>query len=410
MTVGTDSRIAWRNARQYRSRLASLSLLIVLGCAVSVIGVGFVAKVADSGSHRILSGVALRTIELSGGDAHPGATSLSSAHLATVAGIAHVQSVEPSLQASFGVKTAEIPGAIFYGTIAMPSTPPPIVRAERPALFPLREGEVVLPDTNQGIDFSTQLGRSLEIQYTLQIAPNAGRPVTQKLHVVGLYSHSYTVDGPSAAYASASDVSTWAAARVGISDRDEYLAATGYQQASVIVDSAANLASVEARLAAAGYQANSVQQRLAELPRQLVLLKYLSIGVFLVLLIYCLVAGLSLAHSFVRQRVREIGLLKALGFSGGRIMRILVLELLLAGALPAVIGVVTGSIASLAIGYALAGHTAFGVALSGGAALPSGGWIAALLLAPVGSVVLGGVLPARRSARLQPDVALRDWR
>lgn len=404
-----DLRIAWRNARQYRSRLASLSLLIVLGCVVSVVGVGFVAKAADSGSHRILSGVALRTIELSGGDAHPGATSLSSAHLDSIGAMAHVQSVEPSLQASFGVKTAEIPGAIFYGTIAMPSTPPPIVRAERPALFPLRDGEVVLPDANQGIDFSSQVGRSLEIQYTRQIAPNAGRPVNQTLRVVGLYSHTYTVDGPSAAYASSADVSTWAAARVGISSRDEYLAATGYQQASVIVDTAANLGSVEAQLAAGGYQATSVQQRLAELPRQLVLLKYLSVGVFFVLLIYCLVAGLSLAHSFVRQRVREIGLLKALGFSGRRIMRILVLELLLAGALPAVIGVGIGSVASLVIGYMLAGHTVFGVALSGGAALPSAGWIVALLLAPVLSVVVGGVLPARRSARLQPDIALRDW-
>lgn len=102
-------------------------------------------------------------------------------------------------------------------------------------------------------------------------------------------------------------------------------------------------------------------------------------------------------------------MLKALGFSGGRIMRILVFELLLAGALPAVIGVVTGSVVSLAIGYVLAGHTVFGVVLSGGgAALPSAGWIAALLVAPVAAVVLGGVLPARRSARLQPDVALRD--
>jgi putative ABC transport system permease protein len=404
-----DTQIAWRNARQYRGRLASLTLIIVLGCIASLVSVGFVARAAESSSHQITDGIALRTIDLSGGQAHPGSTSLSSDHIAAIRKKAHIVAVEPSLQASFAVKTTDIPGAIFYGTIPQPSLLPPIAHAIRKTLFPLQKGEVVLPDVNQDIDFAAQLGRTIDITYTEQIAPGAGKSMSGKLTVAGLYDHSYTADGPSAAYATEQDVTVWAAARVGLSPSDRYLAATGYQQAAVIVDQANNVDAVERGLAAEGYQAISVQQKLSALPRQVLLLRYIGLAVVVLLLLYCLIAGTSLAHSFVRQRTREIGLLKALGFGRRRILRILAIELLLAGQVPVAIGVLLGNFVSIGLGYALGGRTVLGVHMSHGLALPPFGWTLTLLLAPVLAIFLGGLWPARRSSKLEADVALRDW-
>lgn len=404
-----DLQIALRNVRQYQARLTSLTLIVALGGVIALCSVGFVARAADSSEHQITSSVALRTIDVYGGAAHPGSTALSAANILAIRGLPHVADVQPSLQATFAVKNRQIPGALFYGSIPQASALPPLLKSSRATVFPLQPGQVVLPDSSQGIDFRPFIGQTLDVTFTRQIAPGAGAPQPDRVVVVGVYDHNYTADGPTAAYAPAALVAKWAAARAGATSAENYLSAVGYQQAAVIVDNAATLPAVQRQLASRGYQAVSVQQKLAALPREIVLLKDLGRAVFVLLLVYSAVTGISLANSFIRTRTREIGLLKALGFARSRIFRILTAELIVVGLFPAAVGVVLGNAASLALSIALAGHQVLGVTMPTAVTAAPWRWSLLMLFAPVAAVLLGGLWPARRSAALDADEALRDW-
>jgi putative ABC transport system permease protein len=405
-----DVQIAWRNVRQYRTRLASLTLIVGLGCVIALGSVGFVARAANVGADQITSSLALRTIDIYGGVAHPGSTALTSTRLDAIRRIPHATDVQPSLQASFAVKNKEIPGALFYGTVPQPSALPRLVGSSRKDIFPLRSDEVVLPDSSQGVDFRPFVGRRLDITFTRQIAPGAGTPQPDRVTVVAVYDHNYTADGPTAAYAPLVSVAKWAAARAGAPSAADYLSSVGYQQAAVIVDTTEALPTVENELAAQGYQAISVQQKLAALPRQVVLLKDLGITVLGLLLFYSAVTGISLASSFIRLRTRELGLLKAIGFARRRVFRILAIELLLIGLIPAAVGVIVGNVGSLGLSIALRKHELLGVILPSSISPAPWHWSLVMLVAPVLAVLLGGLWPARRSAALEADVALREWR
>ncbi len=111
-----------------------------------------------------------------------------------------------------------------------------------------------------------------------------------------------------------------------------------------------------------------------------------------------LVAGNTLAQS-VRERIGEIGLLKALGFTGGQVMRLVLLEsvvlvttagflgLLMASGIAAVLG---SSIAQFFPGFYMRPQD---VALGIGLAILTG--------------LVVGIFPARRAMRLQTALALR---
>jgi putative ABC transport system permease protein len=319
----------------------------------------------------------------------------------------HVRGVQPTLQASFGVKNALVEG-LFYGSVPQPGQLPPLVAAARIHVFPLAPGEVVLPARNRGANLRPVLGTVLVVQYTRQIAPQAGEPVSARLKVVGLYEPTYTTDGPSAAYASEVDVVRWAAARAGTPEKS-YLSSVGYQGVNVIVDAPESLSAIQRALGQQGYQTISVQQRLSELPQQVELLRYLGYIVVALLILYSAVAGTALAGSFVRQRTREIGILKAIGFRRRRVLLLLTRELIIVGTVPAVAGVLLGNLASLAISGALAGRTVAGVPMPEGIGIPPLAWTAGLLVLPAAAVVVGGLRPARRAAGLPADAALREW-
>ncbi|MFC7619682.1 ABC transporter permease [Microlunatus sp. GCM10028923] len=115
-----------------------------------------------------------------------------------------------------------------------------------------------------------------------------------------------------------------------------------------------------------------------------------------------LVGGIMIANTFailVAQRRRQIGLLRAVGATGGDVRRMVLAEAVLVG--------VVGSVAGVALGIGLA---TIGAAVSGsignGLALP---WLRLALAAAVGvlvTVVAAGV-PAARTSRITPLEALR---
>jgi len=401
-----DVRTAWRNLRQYRSRLTALFVVTVLGSIACLTSLGLVSQAAAAAQSRVAEGTALRTIEVRSLPQRQDVKSLTTGNLAALSRIAHVTSVEPMLQASFGIKTQEIPGVLLYGTVVQDSHRPPILKSTRKQVFPLEAGEVVLPTVSQGNNLESLLGQRIRVDYTRQIAQGQGEAGYDDVRVVGLFDPSYGDDGPNTAYADQALVVKWAAAKAGVAD---LLSTVGYAQANVVVDTSADVPPVLERIRAAGYHAISLESRLSELPGALKMLRGFGYGVFVLLLVFCSCTGLALAGSFVRARTREIGLIKALGFSRGRILRIFLLEMALAGLIATTVGAVLGNLVSVSAMAALEGKELFGIPMPDTGGLPDPIWSLLLIATPALVLVTGALVPARRAAAMSPDAALRDW-
>ncbi len=111
-----------------------------------------------------------------------------------------------------------------------------------------------------------------------------------------------------------------------------------------------------------------------------------------------LVAGNTMAQS-VRERVGEIGLLKALGFSGHQVMRLVLLESVVLVTTAGVVGLL------LAIGAGEALASAVAQFFPAFYLRPQDAVVGVILAVLTGVVV--GVFPARKAMRLQTAMALR---
>ncbi len=111
------------------------------------------------------------------------------------------------------------------------------------------------------------------------------------------------------------------------------------------------------------------------------------------------VAGVGIMNVMlvsVSERTREVGLLKALGASGGQVLRLFLVEAAILSTAGGALGLLAGWLGTLAI---RALYPDFPVA-------PPAWAVAAALAVSVSVGLVFGVLPARRAARLDPVVAL----
>jgi hypothetical protein len=101
-----------------------------------------------------------------------------------------------------------------------------------------------------------------------------------------------------------------------------------------------------------------------------------------------------------------VGVLASLGWSRGRILGAYACEILLAGIVVGASSAVLGCLASMGLGFALAGRELWGVKFAG-ASLPSAAWIAVAVAGVPLALVLGSAPRVLRLAGLPPDAALR---
>lgn len=114
-----------------------------------------------------------------------------------------------------------------------------------------------------------------------------------------------------------------------------------------------------------------------------------------------LVAGLLIMNVMlvaVAQRTAEVGVLKALGASAGKVVQLFLLEAVLLSAIGAAVGVLIGMTGTWLLGL-------INPALDG--PIPLWAILAAIFVA-LSTGVLFGVTPARRAARLDPIAALNE--
>lgn len=160
------------------------------------------------------------------------------------------------------------------------------------------------------------------------------------------------------------------------------------------------------RLAEEGFTAQTLEDQLGAF--QLVINGIVGVlNAFAVIAL--LAAGFGIVNTLlmsVQERTREIGLMKAMGMSGGRVFSLFSLEAVFIGFL----GSALGAVVSIAIGIPLSGALSSTV-LSGLPGLDilqyAPGSVATVILVVMALAFVAGTLPARRASRQNPIDALR---
>lgn len=400
--------IAWANVRSLWRRLFGLIALIAISAAVCLSALAISHRAETAAHQRVQEGTGNRSLQLDRLGDRPDAHLLDAASLSAIATLPGVQSVEPRAQVSFGYKDRTVPGVLLYATTPRPSLLPPVSAGIRPNLFPLRAHEIVLPRTADTSDLSGLLGHTIHVQVTRATALNQGTGLDQTVTVAGLFDPSWQIDGPNVAYAEPQQVLTWAALRAGVPTAD-YAQTVGYDRVSVVAASSADVDRLLAQLQRQGFAASTLRQQLQALPGVLSLIR--SAGSFL-LAVLVLIAALSaylVTSSLARQRTREVGILKAVGFQDRRIFGLLFTESVIAAVLSAVVGLLLGIAAASLGNGALRSQAQLEDFLAPGLVLPSATVTALLLPTVIAVVAVGALLPALRAARMQPADAIREW-
>lgn len=188
----------------------------------------------------------------------------------------------------------------------------------------------------------------------------------------------------------------WEAASV--TDDVPDVARSPYSGAFVVANGIDNITSVRADITAIGYSTSAPENLIASVRRYLRVVEIVLAGIGLVALV---VATLGIANAMlasVRERRREIGVLKAIGARDRDVHRIFLVEAATTGFVGGVIGTVLGWIIALSVAAVVNGYLAgqglqtvtvrFPVLV---VALGIGG--------STGLAMLGGTTPARRAAR-----------
>ncbi|MCW2643289.1 MAG: transporter permease [Dactylosporangium sp.] len=396
------------NVRSMWRRFVGLTALIAIAVALCTTAFAISGNAERAAHDRVQEGAANRSITVDRLAERPGAKPLRDAALGELAALPHVISVQPRAQVSFGYKDAQVPGVLLYATTVRPAQPPPVTRSARDKLFPLQDGEIIVPATAQDTSLAPLLGRTITVQTTRAVANGQGTGAEARVRVVGLFDPGWQLDGPDAAYADDATVIRWAAAKAGVTP-EQFTNSIGYDRISVVVDSAGNVPDVLARIQAAGYAGSTLQQELNELPGVLALIRTTGKVLLVVLGVIALVGALVVTGALARQRVREIGILKAVGFRSRTILTMLITEMAMVGAAGAVAGGILGAVGAAAAAAAFRSRTELAPYLPSRLPLPAADVLGALLLITLAVTVLGAWLPAHRAARLAPSDAIKEW-
>lgn len=400
--------IALRNVVALRRRLVGQLVLLAIAVGLCLTAFGVSDRTAAASDTGILQSVANRSIAVDAPSGRPNAPLLTGQLVAQLRKMPGVQSVEPRAQASFGYKGGDVPGALLYATVARSSLLPPIVKSQRPSLFPLRAGEAVLPVRADGNTLGSLFGKTIDVQTVTKTGTSSGTGSHGRLRVVGLYDPKWQIDGPAAAYVGTPTVIDWAALAAGVPPA-QYTELVGYDSMTVVALKSDQVSGLLSRIQAKGLSASSLQQQLSALPSLLGLVRAASKGLLAVLAVVALLATFSLTGSLVRQRTREIGVLKATGFRDRAVFGIFLTESVITAVAAVVAGLALGAVGAAALRSVLRRSEDLAQYLPSSLPLPS--LLTTLLIAAVTIVVvaIGACTPAARAARMDPVDAVRDW-
>jgi ABC-type antimicrobial peptide transport system permease subunit len=172
-----------------------------------------------------------------------------------------------------------------------------------------------------------------------------------------------------------------------------------YSAVLVVADGLDSIAPVRSRLEALGLQTSAPENLIASVQRYLHVVEIVLAGIGLIALVIAAIGIANAMLAAVRERRREIGVLKAIGARDRDVLRVFLLEATALGFAGGAVGVTAGwllarAVASAVNGY-LTGQGLAGVQVGIPATILLGGVGGATLLS-----IIAGTLPAVRAARL----------
>ena len=192
---------------------------------------------------------------------------------------------------------------------------------------------------------------------------------------------------------------------VGLSTADR----ESYASAVVTFDSAsteADITNLQDRLSDLGYQAETVDDQIGDFKAVIDTVVLILNGFALIALI---AAGLGIVNTLlmsVKERTREIGLMKAMGLGSGRIFSLFSLEAVFIGVIGSAVGVGLAVVVGSIVNAVLAGGAL--ADLPGLTLLAfNPGSIGSIFLLILGIAFAAGSIPALRAARQDPIESLR---
>lgn len=206
-----------------------------------------------------------------------------------------------------------------------PQSGVPLLAGSAPAAG-LKPGTVILPATADGSNLDDLLDQEAALIYTEAKTENSGVTAKLKAQVVAISDPGYQVDALNAAYAPIDTVIELAAARAGV-PKEQYLAGQGYERISMVARNAADVAPLLERLQSQGIHAVSQSQQLGAVPGVINLIRIVSSVLLGSLLLVGTIAVAALAQNIGQARRRDIGVLKAFGWSSTRLRAVLMAEM-----------------------------------------------------------------------------------
>lgn len=294
-------------------------------------------------------------------------------------------------------KTGCIP---WYLSARYPAIQPPVSMGREPE----KDDEIIVAAQTGRADIETMLGQTMEIEYTFMVGPGTGEPRHRTVRVVGVFEPvPSALDGNDPAFGRPPLVRELAAASAGHSSDSFDPLSYGWPQAYVEVDEIGAVADISHRLSEEGFAADSVASLARQTPEALGMLDLIVVLLAFVVGGTSIGLGAMIGSAAVARRSTEIGLLRAVGWSTGRVMRLLIGELAAVG----------GITALAAVALSVVGTPVMAVLLSSGAATPwtatiSLGWIMTILVGVPLSMCLGALPSIVRLSRIAPDTALRE--
>ncbi|GAB3190196.1 ABC transporter permease [Nesterenkonia suensis] len=388
------------SAGRQSALLGMLALMLIGLLVVSGVVAGGIARYSE----QARSGSSLNFVEVSESVGSGQHVPLDEVALETVRGVDGVERADSWFQTFLELPEERWPDADANpgGLAATPQIPgrtPDVVAGAIPA-DGLAPDEIAVPHQVAGGTLDALVGETVTLTYTEVTGPNQGTPAPIELEVVATVDNAVPgTDGPQPAYMDAEAL--WSLMR------DSGVASGGgYGKIFAYVSDPGEVPAVQARIADEGFSVQSVAGQMPGLDQIFRVLEkstWLLLGVVVLL---GLLLGSAVGSTWVRQRTRDIGLLKAVGWSARRILAALTAEFLVLGAVVGAVGTAAGVLLSLGVTAGLSG---------GGGALAVQAWtppepttiVAALLVVPV-CLVLGGLPRALKAARIDADAALRD--
>lgn len=325
---------------------------------------------------------------------------IDSAALQEISGVADVERLYPWIQIPLTMEDENAwPGGNNPGSL--PATPwipelaPTIVSGHVDSTGP-EPDEIILPHLINQVEMDDLIGQDVSFGYQVETGPGQGEIHEISFKVVATADNSVSgLAGAQPAYMSYQTLD-----KINISQQNFYpLVYVKVQDPQKVLD-------VQNSLAQMGFGVTSISEKMPQLYGLLRFIQYVSYILFAVALATSVILGFLIGAAWVRYIIKDLALMKMLGYSNKDLNFIIFGQLAFCGIILAVITIVSGMIGSWAVSTWLSSDPENFLGISS-AALPSLGINIIILLAYPITLVLAGIIPAQKVSRVDMDSAFR---